>query len=81
MDHVLGNENFHSLLIYLDDVLVFRKSVDEMLQRLDTVLCKLLDSRLSHSNVANYLVISCLQKESDRPKPNKGGRRMARAKE
>ena len=41
MDHVLGNENFHSLLIYLDDVLVFGKSVDEMLQRLDLVFSKL----------------------------------------
>ena len=30
MDHVLGNENFHSLLIYLDDVLVFGKSVEEI---------------------------------------------------
>ena len=41
MNHVLGNENFNSLLIYLDDVLVFGKSVDEMLQRLDTVFGKL----------------------------------------
>ena len=37
MDHVLGNENFHSLLIYLDDVLVFGKSVEEM----DLVFSKL----------------------------------------
>ena len=41
MNHVLGNENFNSLLIYLDDILVFGKSVDEMIQRLDTVFGKL----------------------------------------
>ena len=38
---MLGNENFNSLLIYLDDILVFGKSVDEMIQRLDTVFGKL----------------------------------------
>ena len=39
---MLGSENFHSLLIYFDGVLVFGKSVDEMLQRLDIVFSKLL---------------------------------------
>ena len=43
VNHVLGNENFNSLLIYLDDILVFGKSVDEMIQRLDTVFGKLRD--------------------------------------
>ena len=41
MDHVLGEDNFHSLLIYLDDVLVFGNSVDEMIERLDSVFGKL----------------------------------------
>ena len=42
MNHVLGNENFNSLLIYL----VFGKSVYEMIQRLDTVFGKLRAFRL-----------------------------------
>ena len=41
MNHVLGKDNFHSLLIYLDDVLVFGNSVDEMIERLDLVFGKL----------------------------------------
>ena len=41
MDHVLGEDNFHSLLIYLDDVLVFGNLVDEMIERLDSVFGKL----------------------------------------
>ena len=41
MDHVLGEDNFHSLLIYLDDVLVFGNSVNEMIERPDSVFGKL----------------------------------------
>ena len=41
MNYVLEEDNFHSLLMYLDDVLVFGKSVGEMIERLDSVLGKL----------------------------------------
>ena len=42
MDHVLGEDNFHSLLNYLDDVPAFGNSVDEMIELLDSVFGKLL---------------------------------------
>ena len=38
---VLGDQNFHSLLLYLDDILVFAKDNDQMLERLDLVFTRL----------------------------------------
>ena len=41
MDKAFGDLNFQSLLVYLDDILVFGASFEETLQRLDTVLSRL----------------------------------------
>ena len=41
MTTVLGDENYSSLLIYLDDILVFSQTYEEMLQRLDMVFTRL----------------------------------------
>ena len=41
MTTVLGDENYSSLLIYLDDILVFLQTYEEMLQRLDMVFTRL----------------------------------------
>ena len=41
MDKLFGEENFQTILIYLDDILVFGKTPEEMLQRLDMVLSRL----------------------------------------
>ena len=38
---VLGDDNYSSLLIYLDDILVFSQTYEEMLQRLDMVFTRL----------------------------------------
>ncbi|PIK38887.1 hypothetical protein BSL78_24289 [Apostichopus japonicus] len=41
MDHVFGDENFQSLLIYLDDILIFGTTFQETLDRLEMVLQRL----------------------------------------
>ena len=41
MDKAFGDLNFQSLLVYLDDILVFGSTFEETLQRLDTVLSRL----------------------------------------
>ena len=46
MDKVFGDQNFQTLLIYLDDILVFGATVQETLERLDMVF-----SRLSQYNL------------------------------
>lgn len=38
MERMFGDQNCHSLLLYLDDVIVFSSTVDEHLSRLDLVL-------------------------------------------
>ena len=46
MTTVLGDENYSSLLIYLDDILVFSQTYEEMLQRLDMVFTRLTEHGL-----------------------------------
>ena len=46
MDKVFGDQNYQTLLIYLDDILVFGATVQETLERLDMVF-----SRLSQYNL------------------------------
>ena len=41
MDHIFGDQNFQTLLNYLDDILVFSTTFEEMLARLDMVLTRL----------------------------------------
>ena len=41
MDKAFGDQNFQTLLIYLDDILVFGKTFQETLERLDMVLSRL----------------------------------------
>ena len=41
MDRIFGDQNFQTLLIYLDDILVFGETFEETLQRLDMVLTRL----------------------------------------
>lgn len=41
MDRIFGDQNFQSLLIYLDDILIFGSTFQETLDRLDMVLTKL----------------------------------------
>ncbi|KXJ15652.1 Retrovirus-related Pol polyprotein from transposon 297 [Exaiptasia diaphana] len=41
MDKALGDLNFHTLLVYLDDILVFGSTFEETLTRLETVLSRL----------------------------------------
>jgi hypothetical protein len=41
MDNIFGDENFQTLLIYLDDILVFGTTFEETLERLDMVLTRL----------------------------------------
>ena len=38
MDKAFGDKNFQSLIVYLDDILVFGKTFDETLERLGMVL-------------------------------------------
>lgn len=41
MDKVLGDQNFQTLLIYLDDILIFATTFEQTLERLDMVLTRL----------------------------------------
>jgi len=46
MDKLFGDLNFRSLLVYLDDILVFGSSIEETLQRLGIVLQRLQEANL-----------------------------------
>ena len=46
MERIFGAQHFQTLLLYLDDVVVFSSSIDEHLQRLDAVLSRLRDEGL-----------------------------------
>ena len=41
MDAVLGEQTYESLLLYLDDILLFSNTIDQMIDRLDMVFTKL----------------------------------------
>lgn len=41
MDKDLGGLHFQTLLVYIDDILVFGNTFEETLQRLETVLSRL----------------------------------------
>ena len=41
MEVCLSEENFETLVLYLDDILVFSRTIEEHIQRLDTVFTKL----------------------------------------
>ncbi len=41
MERIFGDQSFQSLLLYLDDVVVFSTSVEQHLQRLALVLQRL----------------------------------------
>lgn len=41
MERMLGAQHFETLLLYLDDIIVFSASVDQHLERLDSVLTRL----------------------------------------
>ena len=46
MDLAFGDQNFQSVLIYMDDILVFGTTFEETMQRLDMVLGRLADFNL-----------------------------------
>ena len=46
MDKIFGDQNFQTLLIYMDDILVFGSTMEETIQRLDMVLGRLGDHNL-----------------------------------
>ena len=46
MDKIFGDQQFQSVLIYLDDILVFGKTFEETLARLDMVLTRLTEHNL-----------------------------------
>lgn len=46
MERIFGDERFHSLLLYLDDIVVFSPSFDTHLQRLEMVLGRLQEYNL-----------------------------------
>ena len=49
MNVVLEKENWHMCLIYLDDVMIFARSFDEHLNRVEIILSKLFESGLKLS--------------------------------
>ena len=46
MDRIFGDKSFHSLLLYLDDIVVFSTSFHQHLERLEMVLSRLQQHRL-----------------------------------
>lgn len=46
MERIFGAQHFQTLLLYLDDVIVFSSTVDEHLKRLDAVLSRLQQEKL-----------------------------------
>lgn len=46
MERVFGDQSFQSLLLYLDDVIIFSSSIDQHLQRLEMVLNRLRQQNL-----------------------------------
>lgn len=46
MDKAFGDLNFQTLLVYIDDILVFGSTFEETLQRLETVLSRLYELNL-----------------------------------
>lgn len=46
MERIFGDQSFQSLLLYLDDIVIFSSSFDQHLQRLDLVLSRLKEHNL-----------------------------------
>lgn len=46
MEHIFGEQSFHALLLYLNDIVIFSSSFDQHLQRLDLVLTRLEEHHL-----------------------------------
>lgn len=46
MDKIFGDQNFQTILTYLDDILVFGKTFEETLERLNMVLSRLKENNL-----------------------------------
>lgn len=46
MERIFGDQSFQSLLLYLDDIVIFSSSFDQHLQRLDMVLTRLKEHNL-----------------------------------
>ena len=46
MDKMFGDQNFQTMLIYLDDICLFGSSFEETLQQLDLVLSRLMANNL-----------------------------------
>lgn len=46
MERIFGAQHFQTLLLYLDDVIVFSSSIDEHLERLESVLSRLQQEKL-----------------------------------
>lgn len=46
MERIFGAQHFQTLLLYLDDIIVFSSTVDEHLERLDAVLSRLQREKL-----------------------------------
>ena len=61
MDKVLGDHNFQTVLIYMDDILLFGKTFDEMLERLDMVLTRLGEYNLKVKSEKCHLFMTRLR--------------------
>ena len=46
MDKIFGDQNFQTILTYLDDILIFGRTFEETLQRLEMVLSRLRENNL-----------------------------------
>ena len=59
MDKAFGDQTFQSVLIYLDDILVFGSTIEETMQRLDMVLTRL--AKLNLKVKSGKCIHICLQ--------------------
>lgn len=55
MMHIFGDQNFLTLLCYLDDLLVFEPNESEALKRLELVFCRLRAQKLAPKNATCYV--------------------------
>ena len=60
MERIFGDQSFQSLLLYLDDIIIFSSSFEEHLKRLELVLTRVQNNHLKLKLVECWCILVSL---------------------